>query len=57
MRDAEETLPCGCIVGTTLFKGVKTFFIKPCSETCKYYAYAITESRKQGKPIDHREVL
>lgn len=46
--------PCGCTFETDY--STEEFRIRPCSETCTYYAYFITESRKQGKPIEIREV-
>lgn len=48
-------LPCGCIIGDTVENGVKVFAIKPCSETCTYYAFVVEEARKKQKPIETRE--
>lgn len=45
--------PCGCTFESD--DTTKEFRIRPCSETCTYYAYFITESRKQGKPIEMRK--
>lgn len=39
---------CGCVFGAV--DGV--FVMEPCSPTCEVYAYAVTEARKSGKPID-----
>lgn len=41
------TAPCGCRFGSV----DDVFVFNPCSETCNTYAYAVTESRKQGKAI------
>jgi hypothetical protein len=42
-----ETFPCGCRIGGT--EG--SFVITPCSPTCEVFAYAHTEARKRGIPI------
>lgn len=47
----QETVPCGCILGTALEDGEPTFFIRPCSLTCATYAYFLKASREQDKPL------
>lgn len=51
----KEKLPCGCVIGQTVENGVNVFAIKPCSETCTYYAFVVEEARKKQKPIETRE--
>jgi hypothetical protein len=46
-----QTLPCGCVMGSRTVDGQRAFVVMPCSQTCEYYAYAIEESRKMGKPV------
>lgn len=50
----QDTLPCGCVMGTALENGVKTFFVRPHAMDCQYYLYAIEESKAQGKPVEKR---
>lgn len=49
-----DRLPCGCIIETAVEDGEKQLRIRPCSETCTFYAYVITESRKRGNRYERR---
>lgn len=49
-----DKLPCGCEIGTAVVNGEKTMFYRPCSFTCRYYLYAMEQSRKQGSRIEAR---
>lgn len=48
----QTRLPCGCVLTQALVNGDRQLLIEACSQTCKYLAYAVTESRKQGKPTE-----
>lgn len=45
---AFQVLRCGCTLETTVEDGVDTFKIAPCSQTCKFYLFAIEETERQG---------
>lgn len=47
-------LPCGCITGTKVIDGVPTFLYAPCSLTCEYYRYAITQAGERNVPIEYK---
>lgn len=55
---SEDFLPCGCWMATCIPLAsdppVKAFICLPCSFTCKYYLYAMSESSAQGKPVEFR---
>lgn len=53
----EQHLPCGCRIGRAIIDGERTFFIEPCSLTCKYYKYTLDETARQQKPMEIREEL
>jgi hypothetical protein len=44
-------LPCGC----RMWRKGDTFYIRPCSETCEMYQYALSESKRRGNKIEVRE--
>ena len=45
-------LPCGC----EMWNEGETFYIKPCSETCEYYLYAIEQSKLRKNLILWKKV-
>ena len=49
-KDIQEC-PCGC----EMWVEDKTFYVRPCSFNCKYYLYALEQSKKQGNKIIVRE--
>jgi hypothetical protein len=49
-------LPCGCEIGTYEDGGESFFGIVPHSLFCKYYRYALEESRRQKKPVIKRDL-
>ena len=48
----EMKLPCGCGMVTIH----QTFYIKPCSLNCKYYLYAMEQSKKQENKIIKKRI-
>lgn len=45
-----ETLPCGC----QHWVSGDNFYYVPCKPSCKYYKYAVEQTREQGKPLIYR---
>lgn len=43
-----ERYPCGCRMGVV----GDAFVMEPCSGRCKYFRYAMAESRRLGHPVD-----
>lgn len=50
----QDVLPCGCVLRKVIRCGVREFQIIPCRSDCKYLAYTLEESERQGKPVEHR---
>lgn len=50
----QDVLPCGCVLRRVINNGVKEFQIIPCRSDCKYLAYALEETQRQGKPVETR---
>ena len=54
LAEIPETLPCGCRVTKRIVAGERQFVIEPCSMDCKYLAFALEESGRQGNEIRTR---
>jgi hypothetical protein len=50
-RTDEQTLDCGCRYWT---EDGEAFVYQPCRPTCEHYAFVVTETRRQRKPIELR---
>ena len=47
-------LPCGCECWAQIVQGDRQFVMRPCSPDCEYYQYAIAETKRRGKAVEHR---
>jgi hypothetical protein len=54
MNADQQVLPCGCVIRRAVVDGRREFQIVPCHLDCRYLAYAIEESQRQGKPVETR---
>lgn len=51
-----EALDCGCLMGTAVIDGERTFVFEPCSTSCPAYDYVLRETNEQGIPRSLRHV-